>query len=85
MGRGLGRWFASIAVTLAPDATVAKVLGHAWVSTTTDPSAHLRATAANRVAPGVSVAVNGTPANQEPVAAQGVPRARRDSNPQPTG
>jgi integrase len=54
----LRHWFASIAVTLAPDVTVSKVLGHARTSTTTDLYAHLRASDAARIAVAVSVAVN---------------------------
>jgi integrase len=53
----LRHWFASVAVTLAPDVTVAKVLGHAKVSTTTDTYAHLRGSDAERIAVAVSVAV----------------------------
>lgn len=52
-------WYASIAVTLVPDVTVAKVLGHARTSTTTDLYAHLRASDASKIAVAVSVAVKG--------------------------
>lgn len=55
----LRHWFASLAVTMAPDVTVAKVLGHARTSTTTDLYAHLRQSDAARIAVAVSVAVNG--------------------------
>jgi integrase len=56
----LRHWFASIAVTLVPDVTVAKVLGHAHTSTTTDLYAHLRASDAAQIAAAVSAAVRGT-------------------------
>jgi integrase len=56
----LRHWFASIAVTLVPDVTVSKVLGHARTSTTTDLYSHLRASDASRIAVAVSVAVKGT-------------------------
>ena len=39
----LRHWFASLAVTVMPDVTVSKILGHARTSTTTDLYAHLRA------------------------------------------
>lgn len=53
----LRHWFASLAVTLAPDVSVAKVLGHARVSTTTDIYSHLRESDASKIAVAVSVAV----------------------------
>lgn len=55
----LRHWFASVAVTLAPDVSVSKVLGHARTSTTTDLYSHLRETDAARIAVAVSVAVKG--------------------------
>ncbi len=55
----LRHWFASIAVTLVPDVTVAKVLGHARTSTTTDLYSHLRASDASRIAVAVNVALTG--------------------------
>ncbi|MFA7322838.1 MAG: site-specific integrase [Candidatus Nanopelagicales bacterium] len=54
----LRHWYASMAVTLAPDVTVSKLLGHARTSTTTDLYSHLRATDSARIAVAVSVAVN---------------------------
>ena len=56
--KGLRHWFASIATTMYPLATVAKVLGHARVSTTTDVYSHLRRSDAERIGVAVSVAVN---------------------------
>ena len=56
--KGLRHWFASIATTMYPEATVAKVLGHARVSTTTDIYSHLRRSDAERIGVAVSVAVN---------------------------
>lgn len=55
---GLRHHFASLAVTDAPDVTVAKILGHARTATTTDLYAHLRDGDARRIAVAVSVAVN---------------------------
>lgn len=55
----LRHWFASIAVTMVPDVTVARVLGHARTSTTTDLYSHPRASDASRIAVAVSVAVKG--------------------------
>jgi len=51
-------WYASLAVTIFPDVTVSKALGHARTSTTTDLYAHLRATDSAKLAVAVSVAVN---------------------------
>jgi integrase len=51
-------WFASKAVTLAPDVVVAKILGHARTATTNDLYAHLRESDAARIAVAVNVAVN---------------------------
>lgn len=51
-------WFASKAVTIAPDVVVAKVLGHARTATTNDLYAHLRESDAARIAVAVNVAVN---------------------------
>ena len=53
----LRHWFASLAVTVVPDVTVSKILGHARTSTTTDLYAHLRASDAAKAAVAVSVAV----------------------------
>lgn len=55
----LRHWYASMAVTLVPDVTVSKLLGHARTSTTTDLYAHLRESDAARVAVAVTVAVMG--------------------------
>lgn len=54
----LRHWYASMAVTLAPDVTVSKLLGHARTSTTTDLYAHLRATDSARISSAIAVAVN---------------------------
>lgn len=55
----LRHWFASIAVTMFPDVTVSKVLGHVRTSTTTDLYSHLRSSDAAQIAVAVSVAVKG--------------------------
>ena len=45
-----------MAVTIAPDVTVSKALGHAKTATTTDLYSHLRSDDADRIAVAVSVA-----------------------------
>ncbi len=48
--------YASVAVTMAPDVTVSKVLGHAKTATTTDLYSHLRSNDADRIAVAVKQA-----------------------------
>lgn len=56
----LRHWFASFAVTIASDTQVAKVLGHARTSTTSDIYAHLRHSEAARITDAVGERLEGT-------------------------
>ncbi|HEY5135735.1 MAG TPA: hypothetical protein VIJ41_08085, partial [Candidatus Nanopelagicales bacterium] len=53
----LRHFYASVALSAVPEASVSKVLGHAKRSTTTDVYGHLRESDASTVAVAVSVAV----------------------------
>ncbi len=55
----LRHWFASFAVTVASDTQVAKVLGHARTSTTSDIYAHLRHSEAARITDAVGERLEG--------------------------
>ncbi len=68
---GLRHWFATFAMLQAPDIQVAKVLGHAKTSVTTDMYGHLRDDEARKIAVAFSVAVNG--GDVAPFASQNVP------------
>lgn len=54
----LRHYYASVALSVVPEASVSKVLGHAKRATTTDVYGHLRASDASKVAVAVSSAVN---------------------------
>ena len=77
----LRHWYSTEALEHVSIVQVAKALGHARTSTTTDLYGHQSDDAGERIAVAVTVAVN--PAAVAPKHEEEC--ARRDSNPQPTG